>query len=142
MLIHLILYINSFNAFSVTSDKFYVSVTPFIFKTEIVRKIISEIEGDFITWFHEKNVTEFFLYIAYLIKTQQLDLYYQTSDPYFLTFWKNSENFEDRKISEIHRKFLEYASEENMNKLLTIYSQTSFYKNIKDLINSYMNFAQ
>lgn len=118
------------------------TITPYVMITNATKELVSELEkigsGNINVCFEKKHgkITEFFLYFAYLIKTNQIDCYQNVQFP-CLTFFasypseysliqKFLDDIQDKKhifMVGLHKKRLPQLSREHFNTLNHIFRE-------------------
>ncbi|QIM61883.1 hypothetical protein A1D29_00310 [Pasteurellaceae bacterium Orientalotternb1] len=135
------------NNFDIYKDRKMPTITPYVMDTKSVRSLVSILETSYngnIAKIFEKyhgKVTEFFLYFAYLKKTNQVDRLYENSKSICTTFFAQSpseyslidKNMKDIAGNEnihligLHKSRLPQLSQEHLYLLQNVLSKSLLY---------------
>lgn len=78
--------------YGIKSKKVITNTTPYPIKTNLVRNMIDEFDSfssNFADLFIRKNICEFFLYNAYILRENQFESYYKLEGLMRVTIWPN-----------------------------------------------------
>jgi len=137
-------FIHSLSEFNVNDDtcKKYIdkekhefcTLTPFVFKTSYVKELMSEFPDFSFYFLYNSNITEFFIYISYMIKKKYIECYHISDDRYYFTIF-NKNNICDikYKIMGLHSLFIVSEANYESSKIEHIYKNTLFSEKLYDL---------
>jgi len=114
----------------------FSTICPFIFKTEYVKQLIGYIPNFNLFFLLNNEITEFFLYISFIIKINKINDYEITNENNLsFIFFNHMKTITQEKILGIHYKFVLCESNEKKETLLKYYENTELYDYIKELLN-------
>lgn len=113
----------------------FSTVPPFIFETEYVKQMIDYIPNFNDFFLLNNKITEFFIYISFIIKINKIDNYnilYKNELSY--VFFNHMKSITTEKIIGLHYNFILKSENEIKEIILKIYENTQLYYHIQDIL--------